>query len=193
MSLAMLCRPSQLMSKVSRHLSLPSSSSNRLVHLSASDLWTNYEQAKGWLRSKKLPPDIETFGVFCNDRIDMEEVEVYGFDYDYTLASYKKGVEYLIHDIAKEHLVKKYGYPDDIARVVYDPHFAVRGLHYDVEKGLFLKVDSSHQIQLGTVYRGRQKLEDQEVLAMYKRRQLPVTFLGKCSICVSDNDLHFCF
>ena len=29
---------------------------------------------------------------------------MYGFDYDYTLASYKKGVEYLIHDIAKEHL-----------------------------------------------------------------------------------------
>ena len=28
-----------------------------------------------------------------------------------------------------------------------------RGLHYDVEKGLFLKVDSFHQIQLGTVYR----------------------------------------
>jgi len=53
----------------------------------------------------------------------------------------------------------------------------VRGLHYDVERGLFLKVDSSHQIQLGTVYRGKEKLEDQEVLAMYKRRQLPVTFL----------------
>jgi hypothetical protein len=60
---------------------------------------------------------------------------------------------------------------------VYDPHFAVRGLHYDVEKGLFLKVDSSHQIQLGTVYRGRQRLEDQEVLAMYKKRHLP----GSCS------------
>ena len=159
------------------HRTLPICS-NRFVHLSASDLWSNYEQAKGWLRCKKLPPDIETFGVFCNDRIDMEEVEVYGFDYDYTLASYKKGVEYLIHDIAKEHLVKKYGYPEDIGRIIYDPQFAVRGLHYDVEKGLFLKVDSSHQIQLGTVYRGREKLEDQEVLTMYKRRQLPVTFLG---------------
>ena len=150
----------------------------RLVHFTGSDLWTNYEQAKSWLRCKKLPPDIETFGVFCNDRIDMGEVEVYGFDYDYTLASYKKGVEYLIHDIAKEHLVKKYGYPEDIGRVVYDPCFAIRGLHYDVEKGLFLKVDSAHQIQLGTVYRGREKLEDQEVLNLYKRRQLPVTFLG---------------
>jgi len=39
-------------------------------------------------------------------------------------------------------------------------------LHYDVERELFLKVDSSHQIQLGTVYRGRERLEDQKVLSM---------------------------
>ena len=38
-----------------------------------------------------------------------------------------------------------------IGRLVYDSHFAVRGLHYDVERELFFKVDSSHQIQLGTV------------------------------------------
>ena len=107
----------------------------------------------------------------------MEEVEVDGFDYDYTLASYKEGVEYLIHDITKEHLVKKYGYPEGIGKLVYDPHFAVRGLHYDVERVLFLKVDSSHQIQLGTVYMGRERLEDREVLSMYKMRQLPVRML----------------
>ena len=48
-------------------------------------------------------------------------------DSDYTLASYKKGVEYLIHDIAKHHLVNKYGYPEDIASLVYDPRFPIRG------------------------------------------------------------------
>ena len=48
-------------------------------------------------------------------------------DSDYTLASYKKGVEYLIHDIAKHHLVNKYGYPEDIASLVYDPKFPIRG------------------------------------------------------------------
>ena len=96
-------------------------------YFSASELWTNYEQAKSWLRCKKLPPDIDMGGVFCNDTIGLDEVEIYGYDYDYTLASYKKGVEYLIHDIAKEHLVKKYGYPEDIAKIVYDPHFPIRG------------------------------------------------------------------
>ena len=46
-----------------------------------------------------------------------------------------------------------------------------------MEKGLFLKVDSSHHIQLGTVYRGRQRLTDQEVNQLYSRRQLSVTSL----------------
>ena len=94
---------------------------------SANDLWTNYEQAKSWLKSKKLPPDVDIGGVFCNDRLDLGEVDVYGFDYDYTLASYKKQVEYLIHDIAQQHLVRKYGYPDGIAKLIYDPLFPVRG------------------------------------------------------------------
>jgi len=144
---------------------------------SGEDLWTNHEQAKSWLRCKKLPPDIDIFSVFCNDEIDLSKVEVYGFDYDYTLASYKKGVEYLIHDIAKEHLVKKYGYPEGVAKLIYDPLFAIRGLHYDVEKGLLLKVDSFHQIQLGTVHRGREKVDDENVLKLYKRRHLPVNYL----------------
>ena len=51
------------------------------------------------------------------------------------------------------------------------------GLHYDVEKGLFLKVDSSHQVQLGTVYRGRQRLTDQEVLSLYNSLNFSVTSL----------------
>ena len=36
-------------------------------------------------------------------------------------------MEYLIHDIAKHHLVNKYGYPEDIASLVYDPRFPIRG------------------------------------------------------------------
>ena len=146
---------------------------------SSDSLWTEYEQAKNWLGCKKLPSDIDPTAVFCNNQIDLKEVEVYGFDYDYTLASYKKSVECLIHDIAREGLVTQYGYPQDIRKIVYDPHFPIRGLHYDVEKNLFLKVDSSNQIQLGTVHRGRDKLMDEEVLDLYKRRQLPASYLGK--------------
>lgn len=172
MRLSLLVSRHKQLQTFCRHLSLSDSAS-----LSADHLRTNYEEARRWLQAKKPPPDIDKAGVFCNDRIDLSEVEVYGYDYDYTLASYKKGVEYLIHDIAKHHLVNKYGYPEDIASLVYDPRFPIRGLHYDVEKGLFLKVDSSHQVQLGTVYRGRHRLTDQEVNQLYSRRQLSVASL----------------
>lgn len=141
------------------------------------ELWTSYEQAQSWLRCKKLPPDIEKFGVFCNDQTDLDEVDVYGFDYDYTVASYKKGVEFLLHDEAKKQLVKKYGYPEGVGQLKYDPDFAIRGLHYDVVNGLFLKVDNAHLIQLGTVYRGRVGLSNSDVFSKYKRRQLPVSAL----------------
>ena len=38
-------------------------------------------------------------------------------------------------------------------------------------------MDSSHQVQLGTVYRGRRGLPDQEVLQLYNSLSLPVTSL----------------
>ena len=150
---------------------------HRGTHSKATELRQSYREARSWLTSKKLPPNIEAFGVFCNDQTDLDEVDVYGFDYDYTLAAYKKGVEYLIHDIARGHLVKKYGYPEEVGKIVYDPNFAIRGLHYDVENGLFLKVDNAHLIQFGSVHRGKVKLSDEEVLGIYRRRLLPVTSL----------------
>ena len=161
---------------------------HRGTHSNAADLRQSYKKARAWLTSKKLPPNIETFGVFCNDQTDLDEVDVYGFDYDYTLAAYKKGVEYLIHDIAREHLVKKYGYPEEVGKIVYDPNFAIRGLHYDVENGLFLKVDNAHLIQFGTVHRGKVKLSNEEVLAIYRRRQLPVSALESISLGGGSNE-----
>lgn len=59
----------------------------------------------------------------------------------------------------------------------YIPGFAVRGLHYDIEKGLLLKLDSFLQIQLGSVYRGRTKVPDHEVLKLYKNRILPIAYV----------------
>ena len=40
---------------------------------------------------------------------------------------------------------------------MFDPQFAIREVY---------AVDSSHQIQLGSVYMGREGLEDQELMAM---------------------------
>lgn len=59
----------------------------------------------------------------------------------------------------------------------YKPGFAVRGLHYDIEKGLLLKIDSFLQIQLGTVYRGMSPVSDEEVLRLYKNRAIPIAYV----------------
>jgi hypothetical protein len=92
-----------ILTRISRARSKLKKISAPSQHYSSNSLWTDYEQARNWLRCKKLPSDIDPHAVFCNNHIDLQEVEVYGFDYDYTL----KGVEYLFQDIAKEHLVSK--------------------------------------------------------------------------------------
>lgn len=54
------------------------------------------------------------------------------------------------------------------------PGFAIRGLHYDIEKGLLLKLDSFLQIQLGSVYRGLTPVSDAEVKRLYLNRIVPL-------------------
>lgn len=121
---------------------------------------------------------------------------MYGFDYDYTLACYKPCLHDLLYNLGRDRLIKKfkaslislllYGYvngivlfqyPENISKLEYIPRFAVRGLHYDIEKGLLLKLDSFLQIQLGSVYRGLTKIPDGEVLKLYKNRILPIAYV----------------
>lgn len=59
----------------------------------------------------------------------------------------------------------------------YLPGFAIRGLHYDVAKGLLMKIDSFHQIQLGSVYRGLTPVPDEEVMSLYGQKNIPANYL----------------
>ncbi|KAF0288803.1 5'-nucleotidase domain-containing protein 3 [Amphibalanus amphitrite] len=111
-----------------------------------------YDSAKRLCFSKKPPPDVNPRAVFANNEIHLRNVSIYGFDYDYTLAHYKPSMHHLIYDLGKKALVEKFKYPKDIENLRYLPEFAVRGLHYDIHKGLLIKVDSFNQIQLGSVY-----------------------------------------
>lgn len=142
-----------------------------------SPMTLQYNEAKEWLKSKKLPPDVNPRGVFANAELNLKDIDIYGFDYDYTLASYKTTVEKYIHDKAKKALVEVFKYPEALLDLKYDPDTSIRGLHYDIEKGLLLKIDSINQIQFGTVYSGRKKLTDSEVLDVYKRRRIPQDYV----------------
>lgn len=58
--------------------------------------------------AKKLPQDVNPKGVFACNELDLSEVKVYGFDYDYTLAHYKPSLEHLLYNLGREILLEKY-------------------------------------------------------------------------------------
>ncbi|XP_037088622.1 5'-nucleotidase domain-containing protein 3-like isoform X2 [Pollicipes pollicipes] len=136
-----------------------------------------YGEAKRICYSKKPPPDVNSRAVFATNELHLSHINTYGFDYDYTLADYKPAMHHLIYDLGKQALVEQYKYPQEVSNLQYLPNFAVRGLHYDIQKGLLLKVDSFNQIQLGSVYRGLSKVSDEEVLALYGSTLLPVNYI----------------
>lgn len=40
-----------------------------------------------------------------NKNLRLDKIQVYGFDYDYTLAHYSSNLQSLIYDLAKKHMV----------------------------------------------------------------------------------------
>ncbi|XP_044740983.1 5'-nucleotidase domain-containing protein 3 isoform X2 [Chrysoperla carnea] len=136
-----------------------------------------YNKTKEKCNSKKLPRDVNVKAVFACNELDLKEVKVYGFDYDYTLACYKPSMDFLLYNLGRDILLRKYKYPKEIGNLEYKPGFAVRGLHYDIEKGVLLKLDSFLQIQFGTVYRGLKALSNEEVLGLYKNRIIPIAYV----------------
>lgn len=46
--------------------------------------------------------------VFACNELDLKEVNVYGFDYDYTLACYKPSLDYLLYNLGKETLIEQH-------------------------------------------------------------------------------------
>jgi hypothetical protein len=64
---------------------------------------------------------ISSFDVFCNRELKHDNVPAIGFDMDYTLVQYKQpAFDKLAFDGAKEKLVKKLGYPEDVLDFEYD-------------------------------------------------------------------------
>ena len=130
------------------------------------------------LSDKKLPDDVNKFGIFANDELCLDEINVYGFDYDYTLAAYKKAtVEKMLHSLAKKALVTDLQYPEEMVNFEYDPNLTIRGLHYDIKNGLLLKVNSVLQVQSDAVFRGRKKLSEGEVNKIYPAKRLTLEML----------------
>uniref|UniRef100_A0A5K4FBN5 5'-nucleotidase domain-containing protein 3 n=2 Tax=Schistosoma mansoni TaxID=6183 RepID=A0A5K4FBN5_SCHMA len=152
--------------------------------------------------------------VFVNNEVKLNKIQVYGFDYDYTLAHYTSDLDEFIFNESRNWLVEQmkmlpcimllnvqryqsfasyrmlftnqfhlkllgdlreknlyYEYPEEILNYDYT-EFARRGLHFDVKRGLLMKVDAFHHIQLDTVYRGFKLLSLDEILRVYRGSHL---------------------
>ncbi|XP_022088139.1 5'-nucleotidase domain-containing protein 3-like [Acanthaster planci] len=144
-----------------------------------SELWNEYNTTKAYCEQFATNHciNVEPKTVFANNEVDLSDIEVYGFDYDYTLACYTDHLHYLIYNQAVENLVERKMFPSGIANMEYSPHFAIRGLHFDTRKGYLMKIDAFQHIQLGTVYRGKQPVSDEEVSASYRGTHIPESLL----------------
>ncbi|CAD5113891.1 DgyrCDS3051 [Dimorphilus gyrociliatus] len=131
------------------------------------DLRKEYDRVRQKVFDLPPPNDANPKSVFANNELDLSEIKIYGFDYDYTLASYADSLKNLIYDMSRDALVHIQKYPSELLKTKFDPTFAVRGLHCDVQHGLLLKIDAFHDIQKGCVYRGLQPLSQDDIIDLY--------------------------
>ncbi|XP_072305154.1 5'-nucleotidase domain-containing protein 2 [Eucyclogobius newberryi] len=133
-------------------------------------LWARYHDMKRLVHDL-IPPGacsiLNQSAIYSNNEVNLAEVDIYGFDYDYTLALYSNALHSMIYNAARGFLIDHFKYPQGIRKYDYIPNFATRGLHYDIQKGLLMKIDAFHYIQPGTVYRGLRPVPDEEVLELY--------------------------
>ncbi|CAI9098604.1 OLC1v1035283C4 [Oldenlandia corymbosa var. corymbosa] len=134
-------------------------------------------------------PKMNPEGIYVNKNLRLDNIQVYGFDYDYTLAHYSANLQCLIYNLAKEHLVNEFKYPESCLDFKYDHTFPIRGLYYDKSKGCLMKLDFFGSIEPDGCYYGRQKLSQDEIEQIYGSR-----YIGRDQarrlVCLMD---FFCF
>ncbi|XP_026384041.1 5'-nucleotidase domain-containing protein DDB_G0275467-like [Papaver somniferum] len=120
-----------------------------------------------------LPNGIVAFyGIYVNKNLGLDNTQVYGSDYDYTLAHYLANLQSLIYDLAKDHIVNEFKYREICSTFEYDPSFSIRGLYYDKLKGCLLKLDFFGLIEPDACFFGRRKLSRKEIEEMYGPRHI---------------------
>ncbi|RDX82002.1 5'-nucleotidase domain-containing protein, partial [Mucuna pruriens] len=117
-------------------------------------------------------PKMNPQGIYVNKNMRLDKLQVYGFDYDYTLAHYSSDLQTLIYDLAKEYLVNELRYPEVCMSFKYDPTFPIRGLYYDKSKGCLMKLDFFGSIEPDGCFFGRHRLNQTEIRDIYGTRNI---------------------
>ncbi len=109
--------------------------------------------------------------VFCMRNLRMDQVEMIGFDMDYTLALYHQAhMERLSIDLTLGKLIGGRGYPEEIRGLHYDPQWAIRGLMVDRHLGNVFKMDRHSHV--GRCYHGTRKLTPDERKQAYRNEKI---------------------
>jgi HAD superfamily 5'-nucleotidase-like hydrolase len=109
--------------------------------------------------------------IFVNRNLRLDEIQLVGFDMDYTLAIYHQAaIERLSIDATLRKLIAQRGYPEAILGLDYDPTFAIRGLVIDRKFGNVLKMD--RYAHVGRVYHGRRALTRDERRELYQTERV---------------------
>ena len=111
-----------------------------------------------------MPPEKH---VFCNRELRLDRVDVIGFDYDYTLASYTTALQEFIYEKARDYLLERLRYPPELSSRRYDPEFPIRGLVFDRKHGVLCKLSYSNALSPDTAYLGRRRLDEAELRRLY--------------------------
>jgi HAD superfamily 5'-nucleotidase-like hydrolase len=109
--------------------------------------------------------------IYVNRNLRMDEIDLIGFDMDYTLALYKQqNLEALSIRCTLEKLIAKRGYPEEIRALDYDPQFGLRGLVVDRKYGNIFKMDRYGHV--GRVYHGRKLLDKETRHKLYRTQRI---------------------
>lgn len=112
--------------------------------------------------------------VFVNRNLRLANVEMVGFDMDYTLAIYHlRRIEQLSFDLTLSRLVTDFGYPAELGLLHYDHGFVMRGLVVDKAHGNLIKLDRFGSV--GRAYHGLSPLRDQDWQRLYRDARIRLT------------------
>jgi HAD superfamily 5'-nucleotidase-like hydrolase len=109
--------------------------------------------------------------VYVNRNLKLEEIDLIGFDMDYTLALYnQRNLENLSIRCTLDKMVQKRGYPEAILQLDYDYTFGLRGIVVDRQEGNIFKMDRYGHV--GRVYHGRRQLSRDERYRLYRTQRI---------------------
>ncbi len=109
--------------------------------------------------------------IYCNRNLRMDQIELIGFDMDYTAALYHQDkLERLSIDLTLAKMVENHGYPEEVKSLFYDPHWAIRGLMVDRKLGNVFKMDRHSYV--GRCYHGQHKLATDDRRHLYHNEKI---------------------